>query len=272
MYSLGKVVLEEITPVHMIGLIFSVSVLPLAGWSIANGEWRQFRNCTRRDWLYIIAFSLTSIAALLAMWTGIEHLDPTVASFIGRLQTLVAVFLGILFLRERFHLSEFVGGLIVIVGIVIIRISFDVSLSLWFWVMVVSAFFFGVTEVYAKLSVRSLAPVPLNLVRNGIIAIFFLVWTWFSEASIFNLGRLWPYIIALSLGGPVGSRLCFLFALKYIDVSKAVLVNQMQPLFVSAIAFTFIGTIPTLQEWIGGVLVLGGCVVLMGWRGKVISR
>jgi drug/metabolite transporter (DMT)-like permease len=269
MYTLGKVALTEIPPTQMVGVMFSFSVLILGVWCGITGEWRQFFLCSRRDWINILAFSVTSIAALLSMWSAIAHLDPTVASFIGRLQTLVAVVLGVSFLREKFRAAEFVGGIIVFCGVLIIGYSPDIHLNFWFWIMVGSAVSFGITEFFAKLSVHSLAPVPLNMIRNGIVGLSLVFWNIGQGQAVFPAVRLWYLIPLLAIFGPIGSRICFLYALKYVNVSKAVLVNQMQPLFVAIVAFAFLGTIPTVQEWIGGVLVLGGCVVLIGFRHRV---
>ena len=179
---------------------------------------------------------------------------------------LVTVFLGVLFLKERFRAIEAFGALVMIGGVVVIRISFDVTLSYWFWIMVASGALFGVTEIFAKQSVRSLHPIPLNFVRNSIIALFYVIWIFFRDESFFELGNVWPEVIAIGIGGPLFSRLCFLYAMRYIDVSKAVLVNQMQPVFVALIAFSMLGMIPSLREWIGGVLILAGCIALIGGR------
>lgn len=271
-YTLGKVALAVISPALLIAWIFSIAAVILAVWSLASGQWRDILRCTARDWYLILAFSLFSIGALQTMWMGVQHLDPTVASFIGRLQTLVAVFLGVLFLKERFQALEAFGGLVLIIGVAIIRISFDVTLSIWFWVMVSSGVLFGITEIFAKQIVGRLHPVPLNLVRNTIIAVVFVVWiSWRKDVSLLGIGKTWPYLVAIGVGGPLLSRLSFLFALRHIEVSKAVLINQMQPLWVYAIAFTMLGLMPSLREWIGGLLILAGCVALMGGRRDKIA-
>lgn len=206
--------------------------------------------------------------AIHTTWIGIKHLDPTVAAFISRLQTVVAILLGVWILKERFKLLEAIGGLAVLAGVIVIRISFDLSLSYWFWIMVLSGVLFGVTEIFAKQSVRSLSPIPLNFLRNSVIALVFLIDVSFTQGSLLDFqGLLWC-VVAIGLLGPFLSRLCFLYALSYIDVSKAVLVNQLQPFFVAATAFVAIGMIPTLREWLGGILILGGCATMIGGRRK----
>ena len=197
---------------------------------------------------------------------GIQHMDPTVASFISRLQTLVSVFLGVMFLKERFGRREIVGAALLVAGVVIIRISFDVTLSFWFWVMVASGVFFGITEVFAKQAVGNLHPIPLNFIRNSVIALCFMVVLLVQGRPLFEFRGTWWYVLAVGVAGPLLSRLSFLNALSRIDVSKAVLVNQTQPIFVFLMSFAILSVIPSPRELTGGLLILLGCVILIRGR------
>ncbi len=259
----GKVALTNISPEFLVAWIFSIAVPPLGIMMFVSGRWREILNCSSRDWINIIAFSAFSIAALQSLWMGIQHLDPTVAAFISRLQTLVSVLLGVIFLRERFGRWEIIGALLLIAGVVVIRIAFDVNLSLWFWVMVASGVFFGITEIFAKQAVGNLHPIPLNFIRNSIIALFFVIVLLAQGRPLFEFQGTWWHLLAIGIAGPLLSRLSFLNALSRIDVSKAVLVNQTQPIFVFLISFTILSAIPTLRELVGGLLILAGCVALI---------
>ncbi len=271
-YTTGKVALEQLSPEFFVTWIFLIASVILAVWTTLLRRWNDILRCNRREWMHILAFSLFSIAALQTMWAGVQHLDPTVASFIGRLQTFVSVFLGVVFLKERFGVREAIGAVVLLIGTVIIRISFDVTLSLWFWVMVSSAVFFGVTEVFAKRAVYGLHPVPLNFIRNSLIAGVSAVILAARGEAFFDFQERAGYVAAVALMGPIGSRLCFLFALRHIDVSKAVLVNQLQPIFVAIVAFTTLGMVPALREWVGGFLILAGCLALIRGRNQDAGR
>lgn len=271
-YVLGKVVLANLSPAHLVALIFVIATLIQGIWAAQSGSWRGVWRCSARGWGWVGLFSALSIAALITLWTGVKYLDPTVAAFIGRLQTLVAIFLGIYLLKEQFRLLEGIGGLVVILGVVIIYSSAHVEMSVWFWVMVLSALLWGLTEVVAKVALRHIEPVPLSLVRTAIVAVFFLMIMIIDGRPLFNLGQLWWGVIGIALMGPTLARLVYLMALKRIDLSKASLVNQVQPLFVSVVSFTFLGVIPTLREWMGGVCILGGCMVMVVGRGRLGFR
>ncbi len=262
-YGTGKWVLTGVSPIHLVALIFSIASIFMIVWSAISGEWRQLFRCSAKGWLYASLFTLFTLIALLAFWTGIKHLDPTIASFIGRLQVMVALLLGVLLLKERFGAPEIIGAVIVIVGVIFMKFTLDMELNRWFWVMVASGLCFGFVEVTGKLALQCMDPVPLNTFRNTVVAIAYLVLFSFEETPFFQLSGYWWGVLLIAFAGPVFARFFFLNALKNIGVSKSSLINQSQPLMVAAIAAVFLGTIPTPREWIGGVLILIGCITMI---------
>jgi drug/metabolite transporter (DMT)-like permease len=269
-YVLGKVVLVNLSPTQLVAMIFSIATILQGGWMLKAVRFGEILRCPRRGWIAISSFIVLSIAALWSLWSGVKYLDPAVAAFISRVQTLVTVFLGICFLRERFRLIEAIGGLIVIVGVAIMYYSAGIQVSFWFWVMFASGVLWGITEVTAKVALRYMDAIPLSFVRTAAVALFFLLLSAIEGLPLVKLGNLWWGVAGIALMGPTLARLVYLLALKRLAVSKAALVNQIQPLFVSLIAFIFLGTIPGLKEWIGGLCILGGCTAMV-WGQRVMN-
>jgi drug/metabolite transporter (DMT)-like permease len=267
-FILGKVALSKLSPEFFVAWNFTLAALPLGIWTAAAGKWRDVFRCSRRDWLNIIGFSVFSMVALQCLWSAIKHLDPTVGAFISRLQVLVAVLLGVIFLKERFGRWEIVGGTVLILGLIVIRVSFDVTLGYWFWVMIIGAILFGASEVIAKRAVDGLHPLPLNFIRASITALSFLAVVLAQGQPLFEFRGMFWYVVGVGVGGSIFARLTFLYALKYIEVSKSMLVRQMQPIFVFILSFTTLSLLPTARELIGGTLIIAGCVVMIGGRRK----
>jgi drug/metabolite transporter (DMT)-like permease len=264
MFAIGKWVVTGLSPIHLIALIFSIATILMGAWLTVSRRWHEIAQCSLTGWILVLIFCAFSIGALITMWTGIQHLDPTVAAFLSRLEVIVAVILGVSFLRERFRLMEGIGGLIVFVGLVVLRVTFDVEMSLWFWVMIASAVLFGATEFVAKITVRHLAPIPLTFLRDLIVALFFLILTISKHIPLLEVGPYWWGIIATAILGPALGRVFYLLALKYIEISKAALITQTKPLFVAVIALIALNMIPTPRQWIGGVLIIIGCALTIG--------
>ncbi len=268
-YVLGKKVLQNLSPEHLVALIFSMAAIIQAGWMLQSGQWRSIRGCTAKGWGYIFIFSALSIAALWTLWAGVKNLDPSVASFISRLQTMVTVFLGIWLLSERFRAWEALGGIIVILGVAVIYAAAGLEMGWWFWVMVTSAVLWGVTEIIAKVALRHIAATPLSFIRTTLVALFYLLLLAAKGEPLLRLGTNWWGVLGIAIMGPTLARWFYLFALQRLAVSKAALINQVQPLFVFLVAFLWLRTIPSGRELFGGALILVGSVVMIMAQGRV---
>jgi drug/metabolite transporter (DMT)-like permease len=73
---------------------------------------------------------------------------------------------------------------------------------------------------------------------------------------------------AAGLAGPLLARYFLFSSLRHIDLSKAVIINQTQPLWVALIASAALGAVPPTSLIPGGVLIVAGCMLLAyGRRG-----
>jgi drug/metabolite transporter (DMT)-like permease len=52
-------------------------------------------------------------------------------------------------------------------------------------------------------------------------------------------------------------------SLSFMPVSKTALILQFQPIWVAVMAGILIDTIPSPKEWLGGGLIIGGCILLV---------
>jgi drug/metabolite transporter (DMT)-like permease len=58
-------------------------------------------------------------------------------------------------------------------------------------------------------------------------------------------------------------RILYMKSLMYLPVSKVAVINQFQPVWVALLASIFLHTLPSLREWIGGILIITGCMLLV---------
>ena len=86
--------------------------------------------------------------------------------------------------------------------------------------------------------------------------------------SFEGVGSVWWGILIIALAGPILTRPMYLYALKYLELSKVALINQSQPVFVAILAFLMLQQSPAPREVIGGLLVIGGCLLVIVGRKK----
>jgi drug/metabolite transporter (DMT)-like permease len=268
----GKWTLQGISPLTLNALVFPIGSVVLGLIIIPQKRWKRIFALNRRAWVWTLAFTVLAFIAIWTYWIGIKMMDPTLASFLNRTETLVTIILGVVILGERFSKGEGLGALLVLVGIVLMKFTLRVEYSTGFWVVLFSAVCFGTAEFIAKIAVRYVDPLTLSFVRNLVSAMMFWVVVLFVETSFSGVGSVFWGVIIIAIVGPILTRPIYLVALKYIEVSKVALINQSQPVFVGIMAFFALNQTPALREIIGGVFVVGGCLLIILSRKKPSKR
>ncbi len=268
----GKWNLEAISPLLMNSLIFSIATVLLSAWVIPAGTLRQTKELDRKGWFWLMAFTVSSWLAIWAYWSGVQLMDPTLAAFLNRSEVMIAILLGIIFLRERFTRIETLGAILSVAGIIVMRLTLRMEYSTGFWLVLLGSFFFGITEFISKIAVRHVPTLLLIYIRNGFLAIGYWVVFMASDGSFEGLARVWPGVLLLGFLGPILSRYAYLIALKRLELSKVAVISQSQPVWVIVIAMTLLGQLPTLREAVGGLLLTLGTIVMIAARRRPFGR
>jgi drug/metabolite transporter (DMT)-like permease len=266
---LGKWNLAVISPLLLNCLIFSIAAALFAALLLPLRGPRYVFSHSPRAWFWIVMFGATSVGALWAFWAGVQQMDPSLASFINRIEVFVTILLAVIFLRERLNRLELLGAVISIAGLVVMRATLRVEYTSGFWLVLVGSVFFGITEFVSKIAVRYVASGVLACLRSAIMAFVFWLAFWTAGENFTGLERVWPGVVALAVVGPIIARMAYLAAVRRIPVTKAAIVTQTSPVFVMVLAVLLLGQFPTLRELAGGVLVMVGCFAMILARGTV---
>ena len=263
---IGKWNLESISPLLMSGLIFTIATIVLTvGWLPFRGN-KSIFPLSRQGWLWLGLFTTSSFLAIWIFWEGVQRIDPSLAAFVNRAEVPIAIFLGVVFLRERFSRLEILGMIISIAGIVVMRLTLRFEYSTGFWLVLLGALFFGITEFVSKIAVRHVEPVVLAYLRNGMMALVYWIVFLAGGEDLGGLSRVWPGVVALGIVGPILSRMLYLLALKRVELSRVAVISQSQPVFVILIALLFLGQLPTFREVLGGILITTGSLIMILYR------
>jgi drug/metabolite transporter (DMT)-like permease len=268
----GKWTLHTISPLALSALVFTIGAIVLGLAMLPGKRWKRIRAIEARGWRWTIAFSVLAFVAIWTYWIGLKMMDPTLASFLNRFETLVTISLGIVILGERFSKGEGLGTFLMLGGIVLMKFTFRAEYSAGFWVVLFAALCFGTAEFIAKIAVRYVDPLTLSFLRNVITSVLFWIAVAFVGTSFEGAGSVWWAILIVAFAGPILTRPIYLYALKYIEVSKVALINQSQPVFVAILALVALSQTPAPREILGGLFVIGGCLLIIVSRKRVGLR
>jgi drug/metabolite transporter (DMT)-like permease/ADP-ribose pyrophosphatase YjhB (NUDIX family) len=120
---------------------------------------------------------------------------------------------------------------------------------------------------------RSIDPWTVLLYAFGFAAVFLLVYNWLTpllpqgvaSGNLLWLGDAylgWLILIVLAVGPTVGGYGLYTVSLKYLPASVANIIATLEPVMTAAQAFVLLGERFTTPQWIGGVLIVTGVIVL----------
>jgi drug/metabolite transporter (DMT)-like permease len=89
---------------------------------------------------------------------------------------------------------------------------------------------------------------------------------WMGFADGHGILRGLPLILVTALAGPFLGRTLYMYSLRNLEISRAALINQSQPLFVAIYSAILLHTLPSRREWTGGLLIVAGALALVSWR------
>jgi drug/metabolite transporter (DMT)-like permease len=268
--AVGKLVLDDTSP-----LVFSFWLCVFA--TPFSGAWARARrdpvSSSSATWRLAAVHAALSLVAVWAVWASIQRLNPAVTSFLGRVETIVIVALALLVLRERLGRLEVVGFLLAVAGVVLMGFPTGEGEPVaageaereaaGYWLALLAAVFFGSAELFAKLAVRHCGPATFVFRRNAILLAAFTVVVAISGDLAVPSLRVLAVAAAVALLAPTGARILFMLALRSLELSRAAVIGQAQPLFAALVVFAIFGDLPRPVEWAGGILILIGCSLLV---------
>ncbi|MDB6025243.1 MAG: protein of unknown function transrane [Verrucomicrobiales bacterium] len=134
----------------------------------------------------------------------------------------------------------------------------------WLYWALLSAVFAALTAIFAKIGIQGVDSDFATLVRTMIVIVVLSVFVWFTGKwnNPFTLSlKTWLFLFlsALATGA---SWVCYFRALQIGEASKVAPVDKLSVVLVAVFAFAFLGERPTIQEWVGILMIAGGVLVL----------
>ncbi|HUQ19585.1 MAG TPA: DMT family transporter [Gemmatimonadaceae bacterium] len=249
------------------------SLIIVAGFLIATGEWRQWRNVSVRDGLLAIVAGV-ALAFHFAAWNASIHMTTIAASVVlVNLQPAVILVISAIFLREHPSYRQFIGIAIALLGALIIaapdflRSHDSTDLSTLGNILAISA---AVTAAIYYSIGRSMRA------SYGVWAYVGLAYTaCFVTLLILGVAtraplypqpprELWIFA-ALAIGPMLFGHTGMNWALKFLPAYVVSLVILGEPIGATVLGMILPGIrqIPPLLTVVGGVVILIGVLITM---------
>ena len=206
----------------------------------------------------------TSLAGLLgnyAICQALSQSSPTLLILVSRIEIIIAMLLSWMFLKEFIGIRVWMSVVVIVLGIIVMKmdsLTFDLkNWSSFLWA-VTSAFSFASMQVLAKRIIDEINPQVLNVSRLAVGLV--ILWSLAEVRSgVTNLqSGEWKWIALAAFCGPFMGRVSYTYALRYLTVSKAVIIGSFSPATTLLFELLVFGTLISSYEAIGGTIMLAG--------------
>lgn len=226
---------------------------------------------TRDDYRSLFLMGLIEIVATTSFYAAIASAsNPAIPSFLRNLEYLFVALLGMLLLSERFGNWARAGAILTLAGAFIInynQTSVTGFLTGTSGLMLVSTSLYAVRTILAKKHIREIRPVVLAINRAVFLLLFATVFMFAGGLSFIIPISALAWIVAGAFVGPFLTSIFQYSALRFIEASRAAIVQSTTGLFVLLGAFLIFGNLPAMLQIAGGVVAIAG-VILMMRKGK----
>ena len=214
----------------------------------------------------ILLMAVVNELAILFLFYAISLGDPTLVAFFANSKTIYGVLLGAFVLGERILYRQWLGIAITVVAAGVITFRSGKIVLLMLLSVLIGSFFFALSNMIVKHSLTAVPPLVLSIARTlimagmaGVIALIVGQLSWPTLTT-------WLWIAGGAFMGPFLSHVFLFKALLHFNLSKVVVIRATQPLFVAVYGLILFGSLITNQQFLGGLLMLGGVMLMLSER------
>jgi len=265
--------LDTVAPLPVIWGVFLWAFL----FSIPGAWFARHQN--KFSWKIAGITLATSLAGLLgnyAICQALSQASPTLMVLVSRIEIIFAMLLSWMFLKELVSIRIWMAVIVIVGGIIMMKMdSLSFELKVWssFLWAVTAAFSFASMQVMAKSIIHEINPQVLNVSRLAVALVMLWSLTEVRSGVADLQSSEWKWLALAAFCGPFIGRVSYTYALRYLTVSKAVIIGSFSPATTLLFEFLVFGTLISSYEALGGTIMLTGIllVFLPGLRQNVSS-
>jgi drug/metabolite transporter (DMT)-like permease len=216
----------------------------------------------RRLWPIFLAIGMCVAVSTRLNYEAMAFIDPGLAALVGKMTVLFSLGFGLLWLGERFTLTQGVGSAIAVVGLGVISFKPGDYLGLGAMMILLSTFVYA---LHAALTKRYMGEVDLLnfffyrlLLTTAFLALFNLARGNFALPST----QVLPILLLVGTVDVVISRFLYYWTLRKLDMSVFAIALAASPVAAVLWSQLLFDVFPTTQQLLGGFAILCGVAVV----------
>ena len=259
-FVFARLLLPHIAPATSVLFVLGIATSEMLIYGLATKQ-LNFR-LTKQE----IAF-FSVIGLLIAVSTNINYeavafIDPGTASLLAQTSVVFGLGFGIFWLKDRLSPQQLVGAGIAIFGVFVIEYQGGDYLRIGSLMVIGSSFLYSLHAAITKRFGQNMDFVSFFFYRVAFTTAFLVVYALGRGLLVWPSQTAWPLLILVGTTDVVFSRALYYLALRRLTMSMHTLIFTLSPVVAILWAWGLFGTLPGLQQLMGGAAVLAGITLI----------
>jgi drug/metabolite transporter (DMT)-like permease len=259
-FVFARLLLPYISPGVSAMYVLGIGTLEVGLFGLAQRR-LHLSTLKKHLWFFLALGFLVAISTSIN-YQAVAFIDPGTASLLSETSILFGLAFGLFWLRDRLTRPQIVGALVALVGVFIITFQPGDYLRLGSLLVLASALLYAAHAAIAKRYGGEIEFLDFFFFRLLSTTAFLLL------LAVGRGALAWPGLTAWGLLALVGSvdavvsRALYYLALRRLKMSMHSIVLTLSPAAAILWSLLLFDTLPTLQQFLGGIAVLLGVLMV----------
>ncbi len=260
-FIFGRLLRAHLAPDVSSFYLQALGVVEVGLFALVRGG-LDFGVLKRHLWLFVAIGVLVGTGATI-MYEVITFVEPATVSMLSKTSLLFGVLLGVLWLSERFTRYQAIGAIVALMGVFLITFRPTSSRMGGGSLLVIGgAFLIALHAALVKRYGQGIPMLDFLFFRLCGTSLFLLLLTTLRGSLVWPGSAFGLLLLASIIVIPVG-RAVYYITLKRLTLSLHSVILAMSPVTTVLWSLILLGTSPSLQELLGGTIVIVGVLITL---------
>lgn len=259
---------KNMPQIQFLAYVTLVSILVYGAAMIYSRKWGDLWNKRYVPWLALYTLFMAVIAHGIITYAN-KYTSAINTTLLTQSEAIFALIIGVLFLKEKAHWQRIVGVLCILLANVLVLFNGDFTFNMADLALVLTPVVFVFGNGIAKRLLNEGCHWSSILFFRGVMgSVILLLVAHFVEGLALPSQQMTWVILAYGVLIYGVGKIAWQLALKRLDISKLTAISKSYPVFSVILAFFILGEVPTLYQYLGLLLTMGGVYFLLQTKSK----
>lgn len=260
----ARLMLPTISPVLSSMFVMSIGTLEIGIVALARKQ-IHLRILLKYIWFFL-AIGFLIAASTYISYEAVAYIDPGTASMLNRISIILQLFLGLVWLKERFNRIQLGGAILSIAGVFVITYQNGDYFRVGSLLVLAATLAYSLHTAMVKRYGEQIEFFEFFFFRLLCTSLFLILFNTVRHTLAWPTAKAWPLLILVATIDVALGRSLYYIALKRLNLNYFTILQTISPLLTVLWSLILFSVLPGLQQIIGGLAVIGGVYIVSHWK------